>query len=210
MKLNQDKGNIGVEWILSMVWFSMYFWCLKLQCKIKNVLKWKGTDTTKGIESQMFHKAGKTGREVQTMLLLLWPTSSWNPITHPGEKTYLPAPKLFHYLVICAQLLARSVSLPLARIVTTRPLGCVNTEANTSSLLMTSWWWRLENRESGSMRRSWSRWQMLSLCPCVCLSPRLHKHLSLTCRSPPTHTQAWAVQWLHRKWSIHIHHYSSY
>lgn len=33
-----------------------------------------------------------------------------------------------------------------------------------------------------------------SLCPCVCLSPRLHKHLSLTCRSPPTHAPPWAAQ----------------
>lgn len=141
MKLNQEKGNIGLEWMLSTVWFPIDFCYLKLQRKIQIVpSRYKGAETTKEIEPhQPWRQTFKysTRQEKTAIKSLNHPSSSlanflefpWNKSTHfLGKKRNIfhsaKAFSLPRYI-----LSALSVPLPLARIVTTPPPGCVNTEA---------------------------------------------------------------------------------
>lgn len=94
--------------------------------------------------------------------------------------------------------MAQYALVPVAPVVTTPSVGCVNTEAlmikpskhiliTHDQLMMVT-----GNREFNSCISHDHSDRLL--CSCVCLSPWLHKHLSLTCRSPPTHAAPWAAQ----------------
>lgn len=94
--------------------------------------------------------------------------------------------------------LAQYALVPLAHVVTTPSVGCVNTAAlmikpdkhiliTHEQLMMVT-----GNREFNSCIGHDHSDRLL--CRCVCLSLWIHEHLSLTCRSPPTHAPAWAAQ----------------
>lgn len=176
--------------------------------KLSSHIPWrKSKDNTKQAASNKTSHTWTTW--LSSTILSCWrrllPTS-WN--IKPHQETKGNISHGFQCVCFGASGLSRDNCLPLWGVLMWRHWWWVpgkHTLITHEQLMMVT-----GNRRIQFMHRSWSQWQMLPLCPRVRLSSRLHKRLPLTLQDPADARQVWAAQWLHRKWSTCIDHYSSY